>query len=106
MFKSNFDKDTHPEHLEVAQFVARVSIKNKAVGYSQHIAGDKNIIADCLSRQAYLLDLLAGANHAQTEGTKRPTHEKYARNWARWCKFCQMLGLLDPSMRLLHPHHQ
>eukprot|EP00957_Ditylum_brightwellii_P207091 15351421-Ditylum_brightwellii.AAC.1 len=56
LYKSSFDDETHPEHLKIAQFVAQSELKHRDVGYSQHILGANNVIADALSHDFHLSD--------------------------------------------------
>ena len=54
LYKSNFDPDENPIHDEIARTMGRDLIKRRACNYSQHLAGEENIIADSLSRDTHL----------------------------------------------------
>eukprot|EP00957_Ditylum_brightwellii_P203481 15334797-Ditylum_brightwellii.AAC.2 len=49
MHKSKLNEATHTDHLHIAYRAAHTIITSKAVGYSQHISGKINLIADHLS---------------------------------------------------------
>ena len=56
MHHSTFDPVNNPQHDDLARHLASFLIKHEATLFSQHIPGEQNVTADCLSRDFHLSD--------------------------------------------------
>ena len=54
LYKANFDPNTHQKHDEIARLMATILLESESALYPQHIPGERNIVADSLSRDFHI----------------------------------------------------
>lgn len=98
LYHSTFNPSTNLMHDVVARYLASFMIDEEASLFSEHIAGNQNVIADCLSRDFHLnntelTQLLSSAAPSQTPKNFRLF--SLPENLFSWIEL--VVGSLPPS---------